>query len=121
MSNTTEKSHLLCPLCQGNLHSVDEEGLLVLDGNYVYQCENHADHRFWENSADIHQILHLNKTASQTSFDFEKRFKNTGRYWREIVHDPSEKQKTVGELYPNIEFPKPKRIFPTTVPFNSIP
>lgn len=72
--NTVEKSYFKCPICGGDLYTVDNVMACVLDGNTVYHCENHEDHSFWHHPFEKNNILHLNKYASETNFTSEQDF-----------------------------------------------
>ena len=52
-----------------------------MDGNTVYHCENNEEHRFWKNSRELGEILHLNKKASETDFNSEKDYKLVDGSW----------------------------------------
>jgi len=72
--NTVKESDMLCPICNGKLYTVYCWMDDVMDGNTVYYCENHVNHKFWRNAREMESILHLNKNASSTNFDTEQDF-----------------------------------------------
>lgn len=57
-----------CPICGIEMLEVRNIHLLVMDGNFVYQCQNNTDHRFWE-EARKSNVIFQNPNASETSFD----------------------------------------------------
>lgn len=76
---TINKSHLQCPICNSDLYS--ENSWSVRDGNTVYHCEGDEQHRFWRNAREKHDVLHLNKNASETNFGSEKDYRWNGSGW----------------------------------------
>jgi len=48
-----------CPLCEtGNVELEPEKPSgWIKDGNIVWQCPNHSDHRFWKNMRELN-VLH---------------------------------------------------------------
>jgi hypothetical protein len=118
-----EKSHLKCPCCNSDLYTDDNQMLLVMDGNSVYQCENHEDHRFWQNSRESSNYIHLNKNASETSFDSEKDFKLIKDKWFQYFQnvDKSDTTSNEDETISSVNFPKAQRVYSKTVSFDFVP
>jgi hypothetical protein len=65
---TVKKSNVKCPMCDGDLYTIDDWVFQVDDGNIVYHCENVEEHKFWHHPFEEGNILHLNKNASETDF-----------------------------------------------------
>ena len=63
-----------CPICGSALFSASSQ-LLVMDGNTIFHCENEDDHTFWRNARDMNDVLYLNERASETSFEYEVKYK----------------------------------------------
>ena len=57
-----------CPICGIEMLEVRNIYLLVMDGNFVYQCQNNTDHRFWKWPMQSN-VIFQNPNASETSFD----------------------------------------------------
>lgn len=79
--NTVKKTNVKCPICNSDLYTVKKRIIRVMDGNTVYHCENNEEHRFWKNSRELGEILHLNKKASETDFNSEKDYKLVDGSW----------------------------------------
>lgn len=78
---TIEKSNVKCPICNGNLYTIDNWMMVVMDGNTVYQCENVQEHKFWNHPFEERDILHLNKNASETDWTSEQDYKLVDGSW----------------------------------------
>jgi hypothetical protein len=78
---TVKKSNVKCPICNGDLYTVDNWMMQVMDGNAVYQCENFEEHKFWNHPFEDRNILHLNKNASETDWTSEQDYKLVDGSW----------------------------------------
>ena len=76
---SVDKSNHHCPICKGDLYATSSWS--VMDGNTVYYCELDEQHKFWRNAREKHDVLHLNKNASETNFDSEQDYKWNGDTW----------------------------------------
>lgn len=72
-----------CPICGGKLFSTHINIMIVMDGNTVIHCENN-EHTFYRSSWDMENILYFNNDASETSFDYETRYKLVDNKWIEV-------------------------------------
>ena len=76
-------NNMMCPVCNGSLFRV-RSIKCVFDGNHVYRCFKNEDHSFWHNPRDREDSLYLNPRASQTNFDFDKKFLKIDDKWQEV-------------------------------------
>jgi hypothetical protein len=72
-----------CPICGGKLFSTHINMMIVMDGNTVIHCEDN-EHTFYRSSWDMETILYFNKDASETSFDYETKYKLNDDKWIEV-------------------------------------
>ena len=79
--NTVKKSNVKCPICNTDLYTAKNWMCGVMDGNTVYHCEDNEEHKFWRNSREGGDILHLNQKASETDFHSEKDYKLVDGSW----------------------------------------
>jgi hypothetical protein len=69
-----------CPLCNGKLFSVEMQGMCIMDGNTVIHCEDN-EHTFFRSAWDMEEVLYRNEDASETSFDYDKKYKFVESNW----------------------------------------
>ena len=72
-----------CPICGGKLFSTRIHMMVIMDGNTVFHCED-SEHTFYRSSWDTETILYFNGDASETSFDYDTKYKLDGNKWIEI-------------------------------------
>jgi len=71
----TYEYSLECPICGGKLMVYEKNNCMrIFDGNTVIECVNNKKHRFWKNAREHFGTLHLNETASQTTFYSQQTF-----------------------------------------------
>jgi len=54
-----------CPICESDMTTV-KFTLTVMDGNIVWQCSVHAEHRFWRNMRE-QEVMHQDPKATNDS------------------------------------------------------
>ena len=108
--NKIHKSHHHCPICGQDLYVAPEFALsYVCDGNTVFMCAMHHEHKFWKNAREM-DVLHLSQQSSSTNFHSDRDFKkNADGEWIEytiqrkeedrIAHEKYEEQKRQREEY----------------------
>ena len=81
-----KKLHYKCPICNGNLFSTHLTFKRVMDGNAVIHCDN-DEHTFYMAARSIETILYQNNNATETTFEYDKKFKYDyeNKNWIEIL------------------------------------
>ena len=72
-----------CPICGGNLFSVQHTSGCIMDGNIVIHCENN-EHTFYQSPHNVEIILYQNDNASETAFKYDKKYKYVDGFWSEF-------------------------------------
>jgi len=93
------ESHMTCPCCGAKLHAIDSYwSMLVCDGNTVYLCADHQEHRFWRNARERYD-MHLHINASETTFESERDFLLEGTEWIEYTEGRKAHRKLEQDIY----------------------
>jgi len=80
---STNPNHENCPVCNSPMHYVKEKQfMIVMDGNSIYQCSEHPEHKFWVHPFSF-RTIHLNPKASVTNWDSSMDFKWENDQWVE--------------------------------------
>ena len=65
-----------CPICGTEMLQIKNLYYRVMDGNFVWQCQNNTDHRFWEGARQSN-VIFQDPNATETTFDASAGWKYT--------------------------------------------